>query len=247
MKDGMFNCIDVTSSTKMRGLEDLKERISIILGRTINYENVFIAGDQPKGNDRPILAVKGAYSVEYLGARKVAALIKKSIFVNPEGKLLKFDENNKLVGEKEKVSSSAEPQRRIFIFTDELVNEKLRILQNTFGLKEGQLSEFQLRVRNTFANKERLVRFIDYLLAQKKLYPHRDFVRVLTDGLRTLYVIPQAFPIYLLAMLRLYNKQKLFVIGRNSKLIKSLEILKNNKLGKIVESRLNINLPGKML
>ncbi|HNS71511.1 MAG TPA: methyltransferase domain-containing protein, partial [bacterium] len=82
--------VDITSSSKAKGLEDLRRHLSERFNRQVNDKEVFICGDQPDGNDRPILVKDGAYSVKGIGPAKTAALIRSSVFVSVDGKAWKF-------------------------------------------------------------------------------------------------------------------------------------------------------------
>ncbi|MFA5350299.1 MAG: (d)CMP kinase, partial [Candidatus Omnitrophota bacterium] len=239
----VFNSIDITSSTKKRGLDDFKNRLSVILGRSVNYENIFIAGDQPKGNDMPILKVKGAYSVESFGVRKVAALLRKSAFISPQGKLLRFDASDKLVEADNFTSSPVISQNRIFETTNDTIYRALDKLAKVFNLSLSELDDFRTKVLMTFSNDERLLRYINEIIAQKDA-TNDGLDEIVSRSLRTLYATADEFPLFLIAMLRLYsNEQKLLVVARNSKIIKTLEILRNSKLGRYMAEAFGIDLP----
>ena len=110
------------------------------------------------------------------------------------------------------------------------------------GESSGCLISLVDRLHNSFSNRERLARRLFEIFTRiNKCGPIRP-----SEALdQQLYINPFELPIYLLGLLRIYNGQSIFVIGRNSLIIDALNEVSKSDIRPIIEEVTKAHLPKK--
>ncbi|MCP3684703.1 MAG: hypothetical protein GY861_18705, partial [bacterium] len=135
------------------------------------------------------------------------------------------------------------PVVRVFENIDERLESSFIQLQIAFRLSADQADAFRSTALSTFPNRERSIRYIDYLIRDKLKFPDRSLAKIIKETAGKLYITSQELPLYLISLFRLYNGQKLVVASRNSAIVSALEALRQSKAGGLVEEKFEISLP----